>query len=452
MRIKSAIQGGDAFVSLLCKHMAEKAGWNGSLDDSDDILRQSPPSLLSAELTNRLKILSPQTWLGMIDLELKRGSVSSFDISTVIKSAMGLLLPVLVLSLLRLAMFRKDQLPSTNLFSQKMLSCFFLSPWNLQCLYQLLHQLSMPLNFFRSMVSAPSSTLPRATDALKLRIQHSRAYRTRRYDVYLPPSFESPSIEDTENEQSALLFLPGASVAHEAYSEVAARLSDQGFVVAVMSLEPFRLASRYFGANISSAKGIIQEVTTEIHRLSFEDNPKSSAEGQQPDELPTEILPAKTTEWTLLGHSMGSFAAMELFQTFFNDSWNSTQTITKANNKNNNTGISSTVKVGKKLVLWGVAAYVDYATDISDLNDAELLILQGTKDTLVDMKKSRQGELEAFFPLNTTTAFIRGGTHEGFGSYEPSFKMDGFRMKRPSSLSHQHKRVCEETAKFLRSE
>lgn len=449
MRIKSPIQGGDAFVSSLCKHMAEKAGFNGSLDDSDDILRQSPPSLLSAELIDRLKILSPQTWLGMIDLELKRGSASSFDISTVIKSAIGLLLPVLVLSLLRLSMLRKNRLSSTNLFSQKVLIAFFLSPWNLQCLYQLRSQLSMPLHFFRSMVSAPSSTLPRATDALKLRIQHSRAYRTRRYDVYLPSSFESPNIDDTENEQSALLFLPGASVAHEAYSEVAARLSDQGFVVAVMSLEPFRLASRYFGANTSSVKRIIQEVTADIHRLAFEGIPKSSDEGQQPDELPAEILRTRTMDWSLMGHSMGAFGAMELFQTFLNNSWTSTRVISQ---DNNSTGFSSTVKVGKKLVLWGVAAYVDYATDISKQNDAELLILQGTKDTLVDMKKTRQGELEAFFPPNTTTVVIRGGTHEGFASYEPSFKMDGFKMKRPSSLSQQHKRVCEETAKFLRSE
>lgn len=431
MRIKSGIpfEGGDAFVSSLCKHMAERAGWDGSLEDGDDIiLRQSPPSLISEAFVNRFKILSPRTWWGMIDLESKRGSLTSFNVSTMAQSAMGLLLPVLVLSLFRLAMLRKIHTASTKM-SPRMLAAIFFSPWSLQCLYQLYYQLSMPLNYFRTMVNAPSSTLVRATDALKLRILHRRAYRTPRYDVYFPPSLESLD--------KALLFLPGASVAHEAYSEVAARLSDEGFVVAVMSLEPFRLASRHFGANRPSVEQIMQEVTNAIHNLAFENA--------------SDELPAKSIEWTLMGHSMGAFGAMQLFRTFLDDPWSNIQTIPKA--KSTSTS-NMDIKVGKKLVLWGVAAFVEAATDISDQTDVAVLILQGTNDVFVDMKRSRKGELEALFPLNnTTTEYIRGGTHEGFGSYQPIFQVpNNGKKKRSASLDQQHRQACDETVRFLRGQ
>ncbi len=225
-------------------------------------------------------------------------------------------------------------------------------------------------------------------------------------------------------------------MAHEAYSEVAARLSDQGFVVAVMSLEPFRLASRHFGANRSSVERIMQEVTNGIHNLALENT--------------ADELPAKTIEWTLIGHSMGAFGAMQLFRTFLDDPWSNTQTIPKA--KSTSTS-NMDIKVGKKLVLWGVAAFVEAATDISDQKDVEILILQGTNDVLVDMKRSRQGELEALFPLNnTTTEYVRGGTHEGFGSYQPSFQVpNNGKKKRSVSLDQQHKQACDETVRFLRS-
>ena len=144
-----------------------------------------------------------------------------------------------------------------------------------------------------------------------------------------------------------------------------------------------------------------------------------------------------------MGHSMGAFGAMKLFRTFMDDPWADTQTISPPNTA------TIDIIVGNKLVLWGVAAFVDFATDISDL-DAKLLILQGTHDEIVYMKRCRQVELEALFPPSTAIDYIRGGTHEGFGSYEPSFHVDnGRKLRRPASLDQQHKRVCDETVKFL---
>ena len=147
----------------------------------------------------------------------------------------------------------------------------------------------MPLKTFRDMMSSPSLTLSRATDVLESRIIHRRAYRTRRYDVYLPPSLNTSTDGKTSNDQSALLLIPGATVSHEAYSEVAGRLSDEGFVVVVVSLEPFRLANPYFGMDLALAKRIINEVTKKIHGV-----PENLVQSPDEDE---QLSQSKAIEW-----------------------------------------------------------------------------------------------------------------------------------------------------------
>jgi len=453
-------QRGDAFVSSLCQHKAFDAGVGGAfedgpLPDGDDILRQSH----LAQVIDRLKLLSPRTWWGIIDQESKKSSLafSSFDISTTAKSALGLLLPLFILFLWRLAVARRRQ--SGKVIASDLIAAV-LSPWSLQCFHQLYYQLSMPLKSFRTYLTTNQSpTLARATDALKLRIRHRRAYRTRRYDVYLPPSLEgdrelategSDNVADDNNTVharalSALLLIPGAGVSHEAYSEVAARLSDKGFVVAVMSLEPLRLASRFLGVNPASVRRIVSEITTTIQtrcsELAVDPNLRSDCE------LSASSGPAKTFEWTLMGHSMGSFAAMQSYRALHDEI---------RNNNNNNKDTTpefgnSPVKIvfTNKLVLLGLGAFVAFATDLSDRKDTEILIVQGTNDNVVAFMQSRQDEFEAFFPPSTRTEIIPGGTHEGFGSYESIFGGDD--GKKSIQLDKQHKRVCDATARFLRS-
>jgi len=83
-------------------------------------------------------------------------------------------------------------------------------------------------------------------------------YRTQKYDVYLPstnpppPTKGGPSkpLPQKKQKKKAILFFPGALVPHEAYSDVASYLAEQGqCIVVVMSFEPFRLATEYFGAD-----------------------------------------------------------------------------------------------------------------------------------------------------------------------------------------------------------
>lgn len=294
----------------------------------------------------------------------------------------------------------------------------------------------MPLKNLRKMMKSPSPTLSRATDVLESRIVHRRAYRTRRYDVYLPPSLDSGTDGKTNDDQEALLLIPGATVSHEAYSEVAARLSDEGFVVAVVSLEPFRIANPYLGTNLALAKRIMSEVTEKIHHTVSENLVEASDEGEK-------LSQAKSIKWTLMGHSLGAFGAMKLFQAFADDPRNNLEKTSSTSN--------STISLSNKLVLWGLAAFVESATDLSDKKDAKIFILQGSNDLFVEYQRARDGELAAFFPPTTVTETIAGGTHEGFSSYETTFQQEFDGTKRPISLDEQHKQACEKTTRFLRS-
>jgi hypothetical protein len=145
---------------------------------------------------------------------------------------------------------------------------------------------------------------------------------------------------------------------------------------------------------------------------------------------------------------MGSFAAMQSYRALHDEIRN--------NNNNNNKDTApefgnSPVKIvfTNKLVLLGLGAFVTFATDLSDWKDTEILVLQGTNDNVVEIMRSRQDEFQAFFPPSTSTEHIPGGTHEGFGSYESIF--GGEDGKKSIPLDKQHKRVCDATARFLRS-
>lgn len=476
MRIKSAINfdGGDSIASYLCNNAAWRLGINGTRHDDGDfhplyddtnILRQSRPveqlTEFSAAFMQRLKLFSPRAWWGLIDLESKKPN-PTFGISVIVASAMGLFLPLLFLWFF--AIFQRGH-SKPKLPSPRLLFVTLISPWSLNCLYELYCQLSAMLVSLRKIFEQQLSTLTRATDVLKLRIRHGRAYRTLGYDVYLPPSLASYSVINTDVDVDAsadadtktpraLLFIPGASVSHEAYSEVAARLSDKGFVVAVMSLEPLRLAGRYFGTNFASVQRIIGDVTSDIFVAAFSERQKAYLE--KFGKLPQQMLPIKTVKWTLMGHSLGAFAAMQLFR----------ELVDNPNKKHNlkltsiNVGMSGDKKLstavdvvfGKKMVLWGVAAFVNFATDLSDQKDAKILVIQGTNDDIVDMTRSLQGELDACFPSSTRTEHIAGGTHQGFGSYKSVFLPEKNGSKKKCiTLDQQHKRACHATVRFLRS-
>ncbi|OEU05922.1 hypothetical protein FRACYDRAFT_257289 [Fragilariopsis cylindrus CCMP1102] len=383
-----------------------------------------------------------------------------------------------------------------------------------------------------SILKKRSPTLSRAKTTIESRIQHHRAYRTRRYDVYLPSSLFSTTTTTsttstlattTNNKLQVLLFLPGAYVSHEAYSEIASRLSDEGFVVAVLSMEPLRLAdSRLGNTDVTTMKEIMNSITNEILPSTSKSKLKSKplANMGNADNNISNNNNKKIIEFTLMGHSLGAFAAMKLFRELVVDNVDDTNDTNDTNKKNEDKAkhnqqqqqqqqqkeSSMTViaikkslsipeieiGISNKLIMWGVAAFIPYLTDLSsksihhttnarNKNVIDILIVQGTSDTVIKMMNTtttKKEEFDSYFPpqqvlhkvlpsnsicasSTTRTEMITGGTHEGFSSYRSSFSGNNKEDKDDNannvddddtlSLSKQHEQVCYITAQFLRS-
>jgi dienelactone hydrolase len=233
----------------------------------------------------------------------------------------------------------------------------------------------------------------------------------------------------------AILFLPGALVPHAAYAEVAGRLSDQGLVVVVTSMEPFRLAYHHLGSDAISMKRIMRRVQQQVTAsLSTTAAAATTTTGKS----------SKSLQWTILGHSMGCFSAMRLFRDLRHQQQQQQQ--------QRKAGWSVPVPVTNKLVLWGVAAFLPFAVDLSGHSDARVLVVQGTDDQLVESLKGGQDALEACFPAQTTEkVMIVGGTHDGFASYLPANarKTDDTHAYDGLPREDQHDQTCSATVRFL---
>lgn len=349
----------------------------------------STPQFVTAFL-DRLLLLSPRTWFGVLQLQSTYPE-SPLQASVLRDSTIGAVLPtVTIFLLMKLAAEKQD----TRLLLRRLALPYLVSPWILQSIYQVLLQcLYLVKTMYRSFGDR-SPVFPSATHELETRISRNRAYRTRRYDVYLPPSREGGNI------QRAVVLFPGAFVPHGAYSEVAGRLSDAGLVVVAVSMEPLLLAHPHLGADLGSMRRIMKKT-------------------QQQLEL-------AEVEWSLMGHSMGAFAAMRLFDQLRSHG-------------------DCTVR---RLALWGVAAFVAASTDLSKYEDDDILLVQASNDFVVEMMSENQEELDAQFPETAQQKMIQGGTHHGFASYSSSFShQDGERKE--LSYREQQQQACALTARFL---
>ena len=147
---------------------------------------------------------------------------------------------------------------------------------------------------------------------LQQRIQSYRAYRTERYDVYLPSSLFSTTSSSSSNistassllsttsnnnkntnrigqrqqrrqqqqqqpqqvqqqqyqhqhqHQGAFFLILGVTVSHEAYSDMACWLLNDGIVVTIFSLEPLCLSHHQLGTDATIMIQMIQYITTTL--------------------------------------------------------------------------------------------------------------------------------------------------------------------------------------------
>mmetsp|Transcript_18338 Transcript_18338/g.27710 ORF Transcript_18338/g.27710 Transcript_18338/m.27710 type:complete len:299 (-) Transcript_18338:1108-2004(-) len=130
--------------------------------------------------------------------------------------------------------------------------------------------------FSQNLIKHRQEAFPEAQNEFQKRLESKRVIRKERYDLYLPTSGISKTTK------IGLIFLPGALVDSVAYAVLASQLSDQGILVAILNLEPHRLAMTVTKAALMA---ILQDENSIIHK------------------------------WAIGGHSMGAKRAYDLCAT-----------------------------------------------------------------------------------------------------------------------------------------
>eukprot|EP00980_Cylindrotheca_fusiformis_P001226 scaffold331_cov117-Cylindrotheca_fusiformis.AAC.4 len=358
------------------------------------------PDLWKTHILNGLRLVSPRTWYGLMQVS-SRSPFSAFQLEKLLDSVLGMGIPMIAL-ILCMKLVERNQHTKFSAPQRILL----LSPWMWHCGQQLVLQMSLFLQSVVNFVRNRNRALPSAVEEMRIRTSSNRAFRTHRYDVFLPPPSTTTS-QPQEQQQTyegsmhkAIVILPGALVPHLSYSEIAGRLSDMGFLTIVVSLEPWLLAGPNLGITTRSVRRIMGRVQT--------------------------LLKIKNLEWTLMGHSMGAFGAMRLYDQFQKQQLKSSKI--------------------RNLVLLGVAPFIKECTDLSKYNDCKqsrLLLIQASADFLAELLKDGREVLYSNFPLETTTQHdILGGTHHGFASYIDD--QDAL-----ITYQEQQQQVCDLVCKFL---
>mmetsp|Transcript_38267 Transcript_38267/g.92585 ORF Transcript_38267/g.92585 Transcript_38267/m.92585 type:complete len:465 (+) Transcript_38267:137-1531(+) len=244
-----------------------------------------------------------------------------------------------------------------------------------------------------------------AQNLLWERIQNDRAKRLEGYDIYLPP----PEKKESASPKQGIIFFPGALVSQTAYSPVAAKLSDAGILVVVMSLEPTRIAM-----DVSSCHKRALLVMYEVLTLG---------------------LDISVDEWSLAGHSAGATMALVL---------------------------ASKMAPGiGKLIMCGIARDSFGVSPNFKTSPTQVLIMNGSEDPFVQGKTKEQWqEFQNLLPPvkeekdakaakgGSEYVTIEGGNHSGFAHYGPQTypRPDGVRK---ITMEEQQDAFVQKTVEFL---
>uniref|UniRef100_A0A7S4IVL5 Arf-GAP domain-containing protein n=1 Tax=Odontella aurita TaxID=265563 RepID=A0A7S4IVL5_9STRA len=275
----------------------------------------------------------------------------------------------------------------------------------------LLKVLTTTLSLSDLMANKRHASFKSARNHLVDLMREGRAERRDEYDLYLPPPRPAEKKKDGDDKNPTVpgfILIPGAMVEHTAYSFVASALSDQGIVVAVLNLEPYRLLP--VTSDTKAALKIMYDIVAR------------GADGYD-----------VSTEWAVGGHSAGAGAAHNL---------------------------ALGMKPGvTKLIKWGCGGADGHVGTLHDdsTSPVDCLVINGSEDGVVNFTKKAKGKrgyrdfLNLMPPENggtsgrTTYVEIKGGNHSGFAHYGPQ-TMDGTRT---ITLDEQQKIVIKETADFL---
>ena len=261
------------------------------------------------------------------------------------------------------------------------------------------------------------------------RVSSGRVKRRRGvYDLYLPQNDEKLRIKrGGKTLVPSLILFPGFGIHHSAYAEVAARLSDSGVAVAVVSLEPLRLAHEALGGGIDDVRRIIRLAGEDVSRYYYNYS---------------ELI----IEWSVGGHSMGGYNSLQLAEAILIEQ--ETPSVVLKNKK-------SVSQIGLDIVVWAAGNLVDIVPKlrINKRPPLRVLILNGENDGIVKMDAKLKRQLLSKLPKSTTELrTIKGANHSGFASYDTASKKSttfSFNGERTITLNEQHEEVCSQTVRFI---
>ena len=278
---------------------------------------------------------------------------------------------------------------------------------------------------------------------LREKIKEGRVLQRHAYDLYLP-SKEGSSDDATSdsNPIKCLLFFPGFGIHHTAYADVASLISQYGIPVAVVSLEPLRLAHGKLGGSIQDVRRILKSAGKDVVKY-YKQNDINKAKKKDDKII---IL-----EWDLGGHSMGGYNSLQLAQVL-QQSDDDHLTI-KLSQKD-----ESLSRIGSQIIVWGAGNLVESVPNLqtsisSDESSLRVLILLGLNDDIAKFTSHRQKrDLFRKLPRRSRMQTIKGANHSGFASYdEASKKSSTFLLNgiRDITLKDQQKETARRTANFI---
>lgn len=314
-----------------------------------------------------LSLLHPIAWWRV-------AAFKQIDLKPALVSATAILLPAAYLTL------QSKSDPNR----ESLLSTYWFLPWTLAWAWNAAASINSLVAKIKEFIATRCAAGPLAWKFLASRIVEGRAYRKFQCDVYLP-------IAPTKNARP-ILFLTGAYVEHVAYAQPACLLADAGYLVVVVSAEPWRLIDTL----------LPRFHTATLQRL------QRAIEGRH----------GCANDWAMVGHSMGSLACTKLAPAL---------------------GVTD-------VVMWGSAPFCQYMNDVSD-TEIRLLVVQATHDVIIDRFATPEATRRFWelLPASTTRHDIMNGTHSGFGNYISSAKaeVDGI------PLAEQHAEAVKATVDFL---
>jgi hypothetical protein len=322
-----------------------------------NISRKTTP--WETRLLDSMTLLNPRLWWGVLKIV---NDFMPLEIGLLVEAFVRLLLPVLLLTMLS----------SSSQAATTAALCSLASPWSIGSVARVLPHITKRATVMWTWKELRCPALPEAIVCLEERIACNRAYRTRRYDIYLPNDNQqdSPNNDASDKPNKAVLILPGALVEHAGYSELAARLSDAGLLVVVLSLEPMRLASPLVSrTDVGSMRKLLKRIK--------KDHPQHE-------------------EWILAGHSFGANRVVELLSS-----------------------TSSRQLPFQKFVVWGQPNFRSLLKRTKENDGMKILAIQGELDPLRAMAGNPEKDLEdmlSSFP-NSREVMLLGGNHCQFGTY-----------------------------------